>query len=34
MAGKKTTLLMLGTVCTARVKEKSPVVHYPLVTML
>ena len=34
MAGKKTILIMLGTVCTARVVEKSPVMHYSLVMML
>ena len=32
MAGKKTALIMLGTACTARVVEKSPVIHYPLRT--
>ena len=34
MAGKKTTLIMLGTACTARVMEKSPVKHYSLLMML
>ena len=34
MAGKKTTLIMLGTACTARVVEKSPVKHYSLLMML
>ena len=35
MAGKKTTLIMLGTAGTARVVERSPpVIHYLLVMML
>ena len=34
MTGKKTTLIMLVTAFTARVVEKSPVIHYPLVMML
>ena len=33
MAGKKTTWIMLGTTCTARVVEKSPVIHYSLLMM-
>ena len=34
MAGKKTALIMLDTAYTARVVEKSPVIHYPLRIML
>ena len=31
MAGKKTTVIMSGTTCTARVLENSPMIHYLLV---